>query len=110
MNCEWPDSYGALRLPRRLADGLPPNPRLHRTRAARSLRSAPGASSPSVAPGRAPVSRKPLRVTANERDFSGPPWWIAGAFMVVVLALIVWFPIYYWRKDRARRKAAGTER
>ena len=43
-------------------------------------------------------------------DLSGPPWWIAGAFMLVLLALVVWFPIHYWRQDRARRRASEGKR
>ncbi|MEP6995069.1 MAG: hypothetical protein ABI968_11150 [Acidobacteriota bacterium] len=40
-------------------------------------------------------------------DFNGPPWWIAGAFVAFLLGLMVWFPIYYLRKDRARRRLGG---
>ncbi len=38
-------------------------------------------------------------------DFNSPPWWVAAAFVAFLLGLMVWFPIYYWRRDRARRRA-----
>jgi hypothetical protein len=43
-------------------------------------------------------------------DLTDPPWLVVIAFVAVHLGLIVWFPVYYWRKDRARRRAAGGER
>jgi hypothetical protein len=38
-------------------------------------------------------------------DFNSPPWWVAAAFVAFLFGLMVWFPIYYWRRDRARRRA-----
>lgn len=39
-------------------------------------------------------------------DLTDPPWLVAIAFFLVLVGLMVWFPIYYWRKDRARRHQA----
>ncbi len=38
-------------------------------------------------------------------DLSNPVWWLAGLFVLLLFGLMVWFPVYYWRKDRARRQA-----
>ena len=39
-------------------------------------------------------------------DLTDPPWLVALALMAVLLSLVVWFPVYYWRKDRARRRVS----
>jgi hypothetical protein len=39
-------------------------------------------------------------------DFSDPPWLVLIAFVVLLLGLMVWFPVYSWRKDRKRRSSS----
>jgi cytoskeletal protein RodZ len=35
--------------------------------------------------------------------WTGPFWLLIWAFVVVLFALMIWFPIYYWLADRRRR-------
>jgi hypothetical protein len=42
-------------------------------------------------------------------DFSHPVWWPFIAFVWLSLAAMIWFPIYYWRKDRKRRQAESEK-
>jgi hypothetical protein len=39
-------------------------------------------------------------------DYGHPVWLVAAAFAPFLFGLMVWFPIHYWRKDRARRREA----
>jgi hypothetical protein len=43
-------------------------------------------------------------------DLNSPPWWFAAAFVAVLAGLMIWFPVYYWRKDRARRSGQRHDR
>jgi predicted permease len=40
-------------------------------------------------------------------DLNSTPWWVAGALVAFLLGLMVWFLIYRWRRDPARRRAGG---
>ena len=41
-------------------------------------------------------------------DIESPPWFLLGVFVAVALGLVVWFRIYYWLRDRARRLGYWT--
>jgi hypothetical protein len=40
-------------------------------------------------------------------DFNHPVWWLAAVFVLFLFGLMVWFPVFYWWKDRARRRSVG---
>jgi len=42
-------------------------------------------------------------------DFSHPAWWPVIALVWLAVIGMVAFPIYYWRKDKKRRRAASEE-
>jgi hypothetical protein len=42
-------------------------------------------------------------------DLTDPPWLQAVALFLALVGLMIWFPIYYWRKDRQRRATTRGE-
>jgi hypothetical protein len=43
-------------------------------------------------------------------EFGHPVWLAQYAAEAVVLGLIVWFPLYFWLKDRRRRRETETRK